>query len=129
MLDSVVSKLWGGSSLSSAPSPSSPPPADNMEKIRTQGWKALESASSTTCYPSNGHEVVQAVTSSSSCTIIILSKNYFEPYSIDKEMVVNTTKIIIGHPVRMPALQPNKIERLFRGKKKLLRREDDKRVK
>ena len=52
-----------------------------------------------TCIPKNGSELEKAVMGPS-CTIIMLTRNYFEPYRLENVLVVNSTKFIIGNPLR-----------------------------
>jgi len=47
--------------------------------------------------------------------VIMLTRNYFDPYVIKKEMIVSSRKVIMGNPLTMPALLATKIERLFHG--------------
>jgi len=93
--------------------------AAKIESISTPVWKALGSDAenmqgATTCYPANGAEVVAAV-QGPDCTVIMLTKNYFDPYEIKTTLVVSSRKIIMGNPLTLPALKPIKLERLFHG--------------
>jgi len=84
-------------------------------------WKAMVGNTEnmqggvTTCFPADGQEVIAAVTGPE-CGLIILTRSYFDPYQIDKEMVVSGRKVILGNPLTLPALNSSKIERLFHGK-------------
>ena len=50
------------------------------------------------------------------CTVIILTRGSQERYNIRHTIVVNATKIIIGHPLDLPVLNAtNRIQRLFDG--------------
>ena len=97
--------------------------AVKIETITTGTWKALGmegdaegmQGGAVTCYPSDGDAVVEAVTGAD-CTVIMLSRTYFDYYNINQTMVVSRRKVIIGNPLTMPALHPQKIERLFHGK-------------
>ena len=93
--------------------------ASGMEKVVTSTWKALLNvqgmqATTAICYPMDGDQLVEAVTGAE-CAVIMLTRDYFDPYTIKKEMVVSTPKVIIGNPLTLPALHPSKIERLFHG--------------
>jgi hypothetical protein len=77
-------------------------------------WTALAGAAGSVCTPKNGAELVEFVTSTTSCTIILLRQSSQIPYNITKTMNVTTTKILIGNPIDLPILQPVKgVHRLF----------------
>jgi len=93
-----------------------------MDTMMTGGWNALGKAEgmqagggAMVCYPANGEELVTAVVGTA-CTVIMLTRNYFDPYEVKKEMIVSSRKVIIGNPLTLPLLDPVKIERLFHGK-------------
>jgi len=93
----------------------------SIDHFTTTAWKAISGGGGTktmqgamTCYPTDGAAVVEAV-QGSDCTVIMLTRNYFDPYIIKTPMVVAAPKIIMGNPLTLPALQPAKTERLFHG--------------
>jgi len=67
------------------------------------------------CYPKDGEELARAV-QADDCSLIFLTRNYFDPYYVRTQMIVSSPKIIMGSPVTLPALRPLKIERLFHGR-------------
>ena len=82
--------------------------------LGTYAWTALAGAAGSVCTPKNGAELVEFVTSTTSCTIILLRQSSQIPYNITKTMNVTTTKILIGNPIDLPILQPVKgVHRLF----------------
>lgn len=82
--------------------------------VGTYAWTALAGAAGSVCTPKNGAELVEFVTSTTSCTIILLKLSSQIPYNITKTMNVTTTKILIGNPIDLPILQPVKgVHRLF----------------
>ena len=89
-----------------------------MESITTGAWKALGGQNMqgvTTCFPATDNELYTAVTGPD-CTVIMLTKNYFDSYHIEKEMFVTGRKVIIGNPLTLPLLNTTKVERIFHGK-------------
>lgn len=82
--------------------------------VGTYAWSALAGAAGSVCTPKNGAELVEFVTSATSCTIILLKQSSQVPYNITKTMNVTTVKILIGNPVDLPVLNPAKgVHRLF----------------
>jgi len=82
--------------------------------LGTYAWTALAGAAASVCTPKNGAELVEFVTSTTSCTVILLRHSSQIPYNITKTMNVTTTKILIGNPIDLPILQPVKgVHRLF----------------
>jgi len=96
--------------------------AAKIDTVTTDTWKALGMddndegmpGGANTCYPSDGDAVVEAVTGAD-CTVIMLTRTYFDFYNISQTMIVSRRKVIMGNPLTMPALHPVKIERLFHG--------------
>ena len=90
----------------------------NINKVSTATWKAMGTAENmqglTTSFPANGAEVYAAVTGPD-CGLIILTRTYFDPYQIEREMIVTRPKVTMGTPLTLPALNSSKIERLFHG--------------
>ena len=92
----------------------------SLDTMTTGAWKALGVAQGmqggvTTCFPANGAEVIAAVTGTT-CTVIMLTRNYFDSYVINQEMMVTGRKVIIGNPLTLPLLNTTGSERLFHGK-------------
>lgn len=82
--------------------------------LGTYAWTALAGAVGSVCTPKNGAELVEFVTSTTSCTIILLRQSSQIPYNITKTMNVTTIKILIGNPIDLPILKPVKgVHRLF----------------
>ena len=82
--------------------------------LGTYAWTALAGAAASVCTPKNGAELVEFVTSTTSCTVILLRHSSRMPYNISKTMNVTSTKILIGNPIDLPILQPVKgVYRLF----------------
>ena len=82
--------------------------------VGAYAWKALAGAAASVCTPKNGAELVEFVTSTTSCTVILLRHSSQIPYNITKTINVTTTKILIGNPIDLPILQPVKgVHRLF----------------
>ena len=92
--------------------------SSSMESITTGAWKALGGQNMqgvTTCFPADGKELYTAVTGPD-CTVIMLTRNYFDSYHIEREMFVTGRKVIIGNPLTLPLLNTTKVERIFHGK-------------
>lgn len=82
--------------------------------VSSLGWGRL-GGKNIICYPKNGTEVVSMSEGKSPCTVIVLTRSSNDPYNIKQTMNITTTKIFIGNPIDLPALNStNKIERLFR---------------
>jgi len=87
-----------------------------MDTMMTGGWDAISKAEgmqagggAMVCYPANGEELVTAVIGTA-CTVIMLTRNYFDPYEIKTEMIVTGRKVVIGNPLTLPLLEPVKIK-------------------
>lgn len=83
--------------------------------LTTGGWAAIGGGRNVLCYPKNGTEVVEMSGANSACTIIVLTRSSREPYTIKQTINITTTKVFVGNPIDMPALNSSKIERLFYG--------------
>jgi hypothetical protein len=93
-----------------------PMPGDPLfQTVYVRAWTALGNNPASICYPASGKEIELAV-ATPNCTLIILGRNYTEPYYIKHPMEVNSTKVIMGNPFTMPALNCTKIYRCFHGK-------------
>jgi len=87
-----------------------------MDTMMTGGWDAISKAEgmqagggAMVCYHANGEELVTAVIGTA-CTVIMLTRNYFDPYEIKTEMIVTGRKVVIGNPLTLPLLEPVKIK-------------------
>ncbi len=108
LLDSIKDMLSGGASSMAGAVPDGAVPVRN-------GWRGIGGSNAVICYPINGTEVVDMTDGKSPCTVIMLTRSGTDPYNIRKIMNITTTKILVGNPIDMPALNAtNKIERLFR---------------
>lgn len=102
------------------------PNATFFGTLYARGWYAVGEASNVAvCYPSNGKEVVEMVTGPA-CTIVVLTRAYFNPYTIRQTMNVTTRKIVVGNPITPPRLQAAKgMPRYFNGTAKAQRHSAD----
>jgi hypothetical protein len=104
-LDGIKDMLAGNKQAIGAAPPGS---------LSSLGWGRL-GAGNIICYPKNGTEVVSMTDGKSPCTVIVLTRSSTEPYNIRQTINITSTKIIVGNPIDLPALNAsNKIERLFR---------------
>jgi len=77
--------------------------------ISSLGWDRL-GGGNIICYPKNGTEVVSMTDGKSPCTVIVLTRSSTDPYNIRQTMNITTTKIFVGNPIDLPALNAtNKI--------------------
>jgi len=89
--------------------------------MNVKGMQSPSSSTTTTpttttiCYPMDGKQLHEAVVGQG-CVVIMLTRDYFHPYVVMEEMVVSSTKVIMGNPLILPVIRPSKIERLFHGK-------------
>jgi len=104
-LDGIKDMLAGNKQATGAA------PAGSVSSL---GWGRL-GAGNIICYPKNGTEVVSMSDGKSPCTVIVLTRSSTEPYNIRQTINITTTKIFVGNPIDLPALNAtNKIQRLFR---------------
>ena len=88
--------------------------AIDSSAVGAYAWKALAGAAGSVCTPKNAAELVEFVTSTTSCTVILLRQSGRMPYNITKTMNVTSTKILIGNPIDLPTIQAVKgVHRLF----------------
>lgn len=69
------------------------------------------------CYPQNGEELKGMTESGSSCSVIILKKGSSDKYTLPSTVIVTSRKIVLGHPIDLPQIHPDKgVYRLFEVK-------------
>lgn len=105
--DVFFSMLTGGNTASKGA-------AIDSSAVGAYAWKALAGAAGSVCTPKNAAELVEFVTSATSCTVILLRHSSRMPYNITKTMNVTSTKILIGNPIDLPTIQAVRgVHRLF----------------